>query len=162
VTVCEELRLSLVIRNESPDESFTFENCLHTYFEVSDIAAVSIVGLRGREYLDKTANFARKTEMADAIRISSETDRIYLDTTDPVEILDARHGRKIRIRKSGSASTIVWNPWEARARQIPDFGNEEFSRMVCVESGNVGPNEITLPPGATSSLEVSIASEILS
>src|SRR5690242_18724776 len=53
VTVNESLTLQLLVRNNSKDEIFTFENCLHTYFEVGDINAVSIEGLKGADYLDK-------------------------------------------------------------------------------------------------------------
>jgi D-hexose-6-phosphate mutarotase len=35
---------------------------------------------------------------------------------------------------------------------MPDFGNDEFEHMVCVESGNVAANLIKLPPGETSKL----------
>src|SRR6266567_2305009 len=158
VTVDQALTLQLVVTNSSRDEPFTFENCLHTYFEVGDIRAVSISGLKGSSYLDKVANFSRKTEMEEAIRISSEVDRIYLDTTGPVEIRDTRLGRRVRVEKSGSASTVVWNPWAVKAQQMPDFGNEEYERMVCVESGNVASNQIRLPPGESSRLTVKLTS----
>ena|SRR2546426_719641 len=138
---------------------FTFENCLHTYFEVSDIGSVSITGLKGMDYLDKVANFARKTETNDAIRVSSEVDRIYMDTPGPVEIHDSRLGRKIRIEKHGSVSTVVWNPWIAKSQQMPDFGNDEYLRMVCVESGNVAANAVKLEPGKSSTLTVKISSD---
>jgi len=158
VTVNAALRLQLVVTNRSPDREFLFENCLHTYFEVGDSAAVSITGLKGVSYLDKTAGFAQKTETADAISIASEVDRVYLDTTGPVEILDPRLHRKIRVEKEGSRSTVVWNPWIDKAQQMSDFGNEEYQQMVCVESGNVGANAVKLAPGATSTLTVKISS----
>jgi len=158
VTVDQALTLRLAVTNTSPDESFTFENCLHSYFEVSDITAVSITGLKGATFLDKVANFAQKTETSDAIRISSEVDRTYLNTTEPVEITDPRLGRKIRIEKQASLSTVVWNPWVSKAQQMPDFGNDEFNRMVCVESGNVASNQVTLPPGESSTLIVKLSS----
>jgi D-hexose-6-phosphate mutarotase len=69
-----------------------------------------------------------------------------------VEIHDPRLGRKIRIEKQGSNSTVVWNPWIAKSQQMPDFGNDEYQRMVCVETGNVSSDEITLAPGRTSTL----------
>src|SRR5437867_2930451 len=53
LTVNESLTLQLIITNQSANDAFTFENCLHTYFEVGDISAVSISGLRGLNYLDK-------------------------------------------------------------------------------------------------------------
>jgi D-hexose-6-phosphate mutarotase len=161
VTLNEALTLQLLITNQSPNEVFTFENCLHTYFEVGDIHTVSITGLKGLGYLDKVANFAQQTETNDALRISSEVDRIYLNTTGAVEIADPQLGRRIRVEKQGSTSTVVWNPWTAKAQQMPDFGNEEYERMVCVESGNVASNQIKLPPGQTSTLSVKLSSEPL-
>jgi D-hexose-6-phosphate mutarotase len=102
-----------------------------------------------------------KTETSDGLRIASEVDRIYQNTTGTVEILDPRLGRKILVEKQGSTSTVVWNPWIAKARQMPDFGDEEYERMICVESGNVASNSISLPPGGSSTLTVKLSSETL-
>jgi len=161
VTVNQALTLELTLANESKDAEFTFENCLHTYFEVADVTAIAIHGLKGVNYLDKVASFLEKTETSDAIRIASEVDRIYENTTGTVEIHDPRIGRRIFVEKQGSASTVVWNPWIAKARQMPDFGDEEYEHMVCVESGNVASNSITLPPGRSATLTVRIRSETL-
>jgi len=37
----------------------------------------------------------------------------------------------------------------------------KYQRMVCVESGNVGSNQIKLPPGESSTLTVKLTSEPL-
>jgi len=161
ITVSEALTLQLIVTNKSAEDPLTFENCFHTYFDVGDVTSISIVGLKGVSYLDKVANFAQRTEANDALRISSEVDRIYFDTTGPVEIHDPRLGRKIRIEKQGSNSTVVWNPWIARSQQMPDFGNDEYQRMVCIESGNVSSNEITLQPGRTSTLTAKFSTSTL-
>ena len=161
VTVSEELMLQLIVTNQAKDEPLVFENCFHTYFEVGDVTAVSVHGLQAVSYLDKVANFARRTDTEEAIRFASEVDRIYLDTAGPVEILDPRLGRRIRIQKQGSNSTVVWNPWIAKSQQMPDFGNDEYQRMVCVECGNVATNEITLAPGRSSTLTVRLSTERL-
>src|SRR5205085_5522868 len=47
VTVAQELKLQLAVANKSDKEIFTFENCLHTYFEVSNVSEISITGLEG-------------------------------------------------------------------------------------------------------------------
>jgi len=159
VTVSECLTLELKVTNQSPDEPFPFESCLHTYLEVADVTAISITGLKGTKYLDKVANFAKKTDASANLRINSEVDRIYLDTTGPVELMDPRSRRRIRVEKRGSNSTVIWNPWIGKAQQMPDFGNDEYQRMVCIESGNVAANQITLAPGETSTLSVTISSE---
>jgi D-hexose-6-phosphate mutarotase len=157
VTVNESLTMELQITNQSA-EPLIFEECLHAYFSVGDINDVAITGLKGATYLDKTDNNTRKIESSDAIKIVSETDRVYLDTTGAVEILDANLRRRIRVEKSNSASTVVWNPWSAKAKAMADFGDEEFLQMVCVEAGNVGQNQITLAPGKTSALKVELSS----
>ncbi|HXT11436.1 MAG TPA: D-hexose-6-phosphate mutarotase [Candidatus Angelobacter sp.] len=158
VTINDSLTLELIVTNKSADAKLEFEACLHTYFAVEDIASTSVAGLKGVSYLDKVANFARKTETDDAIRINSEVDRVYLDTPGTVEIRDAQLHRTIRVEKQNSASTVVWNPWIAKAQQMPDFGNEEYQNMVCVESGNVNANRIVLLPGETSALKVKLSS----
>ncbi len=157
ITIGKTLTAELTVANLSTDQEFTFENCLHSYFAVGDISAISITGLKGVDYLDQTQNFARKTERAEHIKIAQETDRIYLDTTAPVEIHDSKLRRRIRIEKSGSLSTVVWNPWVDKAEQMPDFGGDEFKKMICVESGNVAENRVTLPAGKTAALKVEIS-----
>ena len=161
ITVGETLGLELSITNHSTEQDFTFENCLHTYFWVGDINAVSISGLKGCTYLDKCENYARKRENADHIKITQETDRIYLDAPAAVEIHDSKLKRRIRVETSGAHSTVVWNPWVARAQQMPDFGNDEYSNMVCVESGNVADNRLTLPAGKSASLKVTLSTGAL-
>jgi D-hexose-6-phosphate mutarotase len=158
VTVKDTLSLQLIITNRATDEVLTFENCLHTYFEVGDCTAVSIGGLEGVSYLDRVDHFAKKTQSGEAIRISTEVDRTFIDASGPVEILDPVLGRRILVEKQGSASTVVWNPWVAKSQQMPDFGNEEYRHMVCVGSGNVAANEIKLPLGQTQTLTVKLSS----
>jgi D-hexose-6-phosphate mutarotase len=158
VTVSDSLQLCLEVTNHSADQVLTLENCLHTYFEVSDVTAISITGLKGCEYLDQVEQFKRKTETQDAIRIGSEVDRIYLNTSAPVEIVDPRLGRRIRIETEGSTSTVVWNPWVAKAQQMADFGNEEYEKMVCVESGNVAENCLSVAPRQKAVLNVKLTS----
>ena len=161
VTVTHVLRLELVITNTSPDQEFSFESCLHTYVHVADVRNVRIKGLHGVTYLDKVDQFAPKVEQQGEIRITGETDRVYQDTESSVEVVDPGFGRRIFVEKSGSRSTVLWNPWVAKAHQMPDFGGEEYLQMVCVESGNIGNNRVVLPPGQSSVLAVTLRSEPL-
>lgn len=158
VAISDHLSAELIVSNRS-DRAFTFENCLHTYFAVGDVGEVSVAGLQGVEYLNQPTNFSRHTDREEAIRIAEEVDRAYLNTPHPVEIRDAWLRRVIRVEKEGSLSTVVWNPWTAKAKTMPDFGDEEYKTMLCVESGNVADNALTLSPGASASLKVRLASE---
>jgi D-hexose-6-phosphate mutarotase len=159
VTVGETLTMELVAANESCAETLEFEDCLHTYFQVGDIGAVSITGLQGAAFLDNAAggNGERKIQNETALRIDRETNRIYLDTTSAVEICDEKLKRIIRVEKSGSNSTVVWNPWTTQ--KLPDdFDPADHKQMVCLESGNVKQNKILLAPGKSSVLKVVISS----
>ncbi|HXI72810.1 MAG TPA: D-hexose-6-phosphate mutarotase [Verrucomicrobiae bacterium] len=160
VTVADTLTMELVAANDSCDETLEIENCLHTYFHVGEIGAVSISGLQGASYVDNAGDGggALKTDSEALLHIARETNRLYQDTTTPVEIRDESLKRTIRVEKSGSDSTVVWNPWTTQ--KLPDdFDPAEHQRMVCVESGNVKHNKISLAPGKTSALKVVLRSE---
>lgn len=157
VTVGKTLTAELIVTNYS-DREFSFESCLHTYFTVGDIRQTNIVGLQGVEYLDSLEGRVRKQEMSDAIRFTGEVDRIYINSPHPVEIHDAALRRIIRVEKENSASTVVWNPWIAKAKAMTDFGDNEYQRMVCVESGNVAGNAVRLAIGQEARLKVNLSS----
>ena len=162
VTVAESLTMELATANESCDETVEFENCLHTYFQIGDIGAVSLSGLQGAHYLDNAAggNGDLKTQNESILHVAKETNRLYLDTTSAVEIRDENLKRLIRVEKSGSNSTVVWNPWTTQ--KLPDdFDPAEHAQMICAESGNVKKNKISLAPGNSTSLKVVLHSEPL-
>ncbi len=158
VTVSDTLTMELRATNNAA-QNFTVEDCLHTYFAISDISNVSLTGLKGHAYIDKVANFARKTETGDTLRIDSEVDRVFPNSTGTIEIHDTQWRRKIRVEKTGSTSTVVWNPWIATSKALTDLGEGAYHSMVCVESGNVGENKLTLAPGKTASLKVVLTSQ---
>jgi D-hexose-6-phosphate mutarotase len=158
VTVGDALEVKLTVTNSAASGDFKFEACLHSYFTVGEIAATSLKGLKGTKYIDKVDGGAEKTESNDEIKIASETDRVYMDTTAAVEIRDSKLRRKILVEKSGSASTVVWNPWIAKSKAMADFGDEEYHTMVCVESGNVGKNIVTLAPEGSRIIATKISS----
>lgn len=157
VTVGTALGAELVVTNKS-HRTVTFENCLHTYFTVGDINAVSVTGLKGVEYLDSLDGRQRKLESDEVIRFAGEVDRIYLNTSQTVKIRDESLRRVIQVEKEHSLATVVWNPWIAKAKAMSDYGDDEYQRMVCVESGNVAVNEVTLAPGAAARLKVKLSS----
>jgi glucose-6-phosphate 1-epimerase len=158
VTISDKLTMELMVANDSADGVIEIENCLHTYFHVGDITRVSITGLRGAPFDDFASGSGgmRKVETDSMLRITKEINRVYPDTPGPVEIHDAKFRRIIRIKKSGSADTVVWNPWTTQL--MSDFDPAEHSRMVCVEPGNVKQNKISLAPGKTSILRVELSS----
>lgn len=161
VTVGETLICELTVKNGAEAQALEFENCLHTYLGVGDIAQVGLAGLQGGEFLDKVNNFATRTQTEVTLAVAAETDRIYLDSPGPVEVVDRSLRRKVRVEKTGGMSTVVWNPWITKSQQLPDFGDEEYRRMICVESANIGRNQVSLPPGQSAALKLKLISNAL-
>lgn len=145
ISISDKLTVSLTTQNRD-DRPFTVTEALHTYFDVGSIAAVNIVGLENVTYADALDRFRKKTS-THPIGITQETDRVYLDTEDTVILQDERYGRTIIIGKSGSRSTVVWNPWIDKAAAMPDFDAEGYTSMVCIETANALENSIALAPG---------------
>jgi glucose-6-phosphate 1-epimerase len=156
VTVGASLSLELAIRNTGT-APFLLGEALHTYFAVSDVRKISLSGLAGAVFIDKMDGNARKTQSADPLTITAQTDRVYFSTEDAVVIEDPGFNRRIVVRKSGSGATVVWNPWVEKAAAMADFGDQEWPGMVCVEAANAADSTVVVPPDFTHHLSQVIA-----
>ncbi len=156
VTVSDALRVGLTATNTG-SEPFDCSGALHSYFNISAPANTRIKGLAEVAYLDKVDRMRRKLQDGD-VSIDGETDRIYLDTTGACVIEDIGWQRRIDIAKTGSRTTVVWNPWVDKAAAMKDFGDDEYQTMVCVETANAHPDVVRLAPGESHTLEAVIRS----
>lgn len=152
LTIGINLTMALITRNTGT-AAFTLTDALHSYFYVGDIAHTTVQGLDGCDYLDKVQNFA-SAKQSGAVEFNGETDRIYVNTTADCVIEDRALQRHIRVSKTGSSSTVVWNP--GRDKVFADMAAGEYQQMVCVETCNAGPDQITLAPGQTHALSACI------
>ncbi|MDO5673252.1 MAG: D-hexose-6-phosphate mutarotase [Actinomycetaceae bacterium] len=150
-----KLEMALTVANRDT-QPFTFEEALHTYISVGDIRQIQIAGLEGATYLDKAANAPAPTGTQQGpITFAGETDRVY-SSEAPVTLLDPVLKRTLRVTKSGSANTVVWNPWIDKAAAMKDYGDDEWTTMVCIEAANAFDNSITLRPGDTHTLKYTL------
>ncbi|HQT26572.1 MAG TPA: D-hexose-6-phosphate mutarotase, partial [Burkholderiales bacterium] len=143
IRVGKRLELELVTRNRGRDP-FVLGCALHTYFSVSDVRKVKVLGLEGTRYVDKVHGAVNVQE--GALTFASEVDRIYLDTTASCVIQDPGMNRSIRVEKAGSRSTVVWNPWIEKSERLGDMGKEGYLGMLCVETCNADEDVVTVPP----------------
>ncbi|KAJ4957711.1 hypothetical protein NE237_024822 [Protea cynaroides] len=142
-----DLMLTSRIRNTSTDgKPFTFTFAYHTYLSVSDISEVRVEGLETIDYLDNLRERERSTEQGDAITFEGEVDKVYVSTPTKIAILDHEKKRTFVLRKDGLPDAVVWNPWDRKAKAIPDLGDEDYKHMLCVEAAAV-EKPITLKPG---------------
>jgi glucose-6-phosphate 1-epimerase len=151
------LDLALTVANTGAS-AMRFEEALHTYLAVGDVTRVTVSGLDGADYYDKTDGMKRKRQTG-GITVASETDRLYVDTTTAVYLDDPTLGRRIVVSKTGSCSTVVWNPWIAKSAAMPDFGDDEWTGMTCVETVNAADNAVTLGPGEQHTTTATISLE---
>lgn len=123
-------------------EPIPLTQALHTYFNVGDISQVTITGLETSSYLDNLQGLKRIDASGKDIEFTGEVDRIYDDVEGAIKIHDASFNRTITIETKGSRSAIVWNPWVEKSIAMVDFGDEEYRRMVCVETANAGDDAV--------------------
>ena len=145
VILADTLRVAVCVHNRDT-AAFSFQFALHTYFAVTDIARVRLQGLRGTRLRDHLRGGAEGLEARDEIIFDRETDQVHLATPGPLTLRDEAAGRAIVITQTDMADAVVWNPWIDKARALPDFGDDEYRRMVCVETGRVA-NPVQLDPG---------------
>jgi glucose-6-phosphate 1-epimerase len=155
VTFAQTLSLRLAVQNRTT-HPIVFEEALHSYFAISDIAPIAISGLAGTTYVDKTDLARRKLQTADLVTITTETDRVYLDTPGQCVVEDRGWHRRIVIEKDGAASSVVWNPWAEKAAAMADLGEPAWRGMVCVEAGNIADNEVRLAADAEHRMSTAI------
>jgi glucose-6-phosphate 1-epimerase len=147
-----ELSFEVVNRGSGP---LGFEAALHTYFAVSDSEAITVEGLGGHTYVDKVSGAERCLQGAEPLRISGEVDRVY-QTGGPVTLADPAGARSLRLETRGAASTVVWNPGSKKAAALTDLSPDSFRRFVCLETGNIGDQRITVPAGGSHAMSVRV------
>ena len=142
VTIGSTLDIELTTHNRGMQE-IEFTEGLHTYFQVSDISNVEILGLEGADYIDLVNQHESRTQCG-AISFDGEVGKIFLENYATCIIRDEGLKRRISIEKSGSKSTAVWNPGFQIASKMDDLGSLGWRNMVCVESANTLTDKITL------------------
>ncbi|MNZ69037.1 putative glucose-6-phosphate 1-epimerase [compost metagenome] len=159
IVMGEQLAITLTSYNLD-NVPVTISQALHSYFAASDVREVQVEGVDGLGYIETLADWEQRVQQGN-LGFAGETDRIYLQAPEQLSIVDPNWNRRIRLSSSGSRSAVIWNPWIARAAELPDMADDGWQRMLCIETANVWDDVVTLAPGATHSLSVSIASENL-
>jgi glucose-6-phosphate 1-epimerase len=154
-TFDRELSLELEVSNTG-SAPLRFEEALHAYHRIGNIDETRLRGLDGVEYIDKTDSNLKKTQRGE-IAITSETDRVYLNTPAPIHVSDPVSQRAIEVVKENSRTTVVWNPWAEKAHALGDLADDEWKQMVCVENSNVGSFGVDLASGQQHTMKAFIS-----
>merc|ERR1712007_72204 len=155
----ESLTLRLRVTNVG-EAAFSFNALLHTYFKIPDVANVTVRGLRGLSYVDKTAGNATKTQDDEVLSVPAFTDSVFKGATcGPALVTVGQKNGFVLCSLSnvadmcrGSAQcpdvpkpcdVVVWNPYDGASPG--DLPVPSFKEFVCVEPGLVSSMH-DLPP----------------
>lgn len=125
---------------------FEFQTLQHTYLKVDnalDPNTCNVKGLEGYECEDKITGETYKVG-SDLIIIDCNVDRVYTDTNkkDLDVVVQTGAETSVEVQATGtvdgipvSISGVVWNPFQEKAKEMSDFGDEQYTEMICVEPG---------------------------
>jgi len=157
VTVGRSLSVAAETLNRG-QRDLVISEALHTYFRVSDVRKVRVTGLAGAAYWSK-ATGGRAVQGPEPLTFTAQTDSVYRHSAGEVVLHDPQMLRAINVAKRGSKSTVVWNPWIEKAAAMPDFGDDEWPEMLCIEAANALDDAVAVPPGKTHVIETIISVE---
>lgn len=116
---------------------------ISSHFLHQDITSLQLLNFDDSPYTDKVDSMAQKTQSG-PLALTSETDRVYTPAGGPkvpVQVVHSRDSSKkpiYSIVRDNLDDVVVWNPWEAKAKSMPDFAPDDgWRNMVCVEAGAV-------------------------
>ena len=141
--------IALTTRNVG-SESVNISAALHSYLAVSDIRTIQLQGLGSARCHDKLSGDS-VTLPAGPWQFSAATDAVVAHA-GPCSLADAQWQRSIAIASSGSASTVVWTPWQQGAANMRDLPDDGWQHFLCVEATNAGSDSRELAPGASHTL----------
>ncbi|HSG50592.1 MAG TPA: D-hexose-6-phosphate mutarotase, partial [Rheinheimera sp.] len=128
VTLSAQLAIKLYC-----DNALLQQAALHSYFAINDISRTKVHPLPP-VYQDKLLNAlvdAQQTETG----FSAETDRIYADTADKLNISTPK--ASITLKQDGHDATVVWNPWIEKSQKTADLTDDSYQSFVCVETAKL-------------------------
>ena len=147
------LTLSLTTHNLN-DEDIKITEALHTYFSVDNPQGLVVAGLEGSVHLDKLVDNVPPEIQRETVKVDPAKDSVYLDHVGKATIEDRGNNRRIVINKRNSQSSVVWNPGPEIVKGFADINNDAWSKFVCVESGNVLEDAITVHAQSEHTLSV--------
>lgn len=161
ITMGRRLKIDLSTTNKA-DHPFVIGEAFHTYLNISDLENIKITGMEDTVCADKLLGYQRNVEHNALTFDGTEFDRVFLNHNADCSVYDEGYNRIIHIAKSGSDTTVVWNPGAEKAASMSDMAdNEEWRKMICVETTNALDNMVVINPQKTHTLSTEYLIETL-
>ncbi|MEM6912107.1 MAG: D-hexose-6-phosphate mutarotase [Verrucomicrobiota bacterium] len=158
VVIGTELEMALTYVNLER-ESVRMGGALHSYFAVSGIDQVSVVGLEQKEFIDAAEGFVRKPAEGRSLDFDQWINRVYLAAPRRTRLVDRGWDRTIKIESEGSATTVVWNAWKQQAADFKDMPDDGYLHYACIETANADEDMRVLHGGESHELLAKISLE---
>jgi glucose-6-phosphate 1-epimerase len=153
--VGRELHVALHVTNLGT-AALEYEEGLHAYFAVADVHPARLEGLAGSTYIDKRDDSRRKVLRDEPFAFTRDVDHTHLHTDTALRLHDPAGHRVVDIVKTGSLSTVIWNPWTVLSPGFPDLPADGWERFICVETVNAEDNRLRLEAGETHTLGMTV------
>jgi len=137
--------------------SFQYSDALHTYFNISDIAAIELDGFDNSPYYEAFGDqLFQQTDTS--LHPDIENNRRYIQHSGEAIITDPGYNRKIRVGKTGSKVTVVWNPGPITSKNFTDMSAGGYKNFICIEPANAyaGIDMVDVAPGEDFSISTTI------
>jgi glucose-6-phosphate 1-epimerase len=141
------------------NEDFSISDALHSYFSISDIAQIGILGLKDSEYYAGFSMDATIRQKEDILKIAKEENRRYINHIGDCNLTDPTWNRSIQIAKKGSKVTVVWNPGAETVKTMSDIPLSGYRDFVCIEAVNAFADTIKLKPGESHCISAVLGTE---
>ena len=154
--VSDTLQVTLRVTNTGTT-SFQYSDALHTYFNISDIAAVKLDGFDNSPYYEAFGDQLFQ-QANTSLHSDIENNRRYIQHSGEAIITDPGYNRKIRIGKTGSKVTVVWNPGPITSKNFNDMRPDGYKNFICIEPANAyaGIDMVNLASGEDFSISTTI------
>jgi glucose-6-phosphate 1-epimerase len=153
ISIGDTLTLELKTTNKDT-KPLTLTQALHTYFDISDIANVSIIGLQNKPYFD-ALDYKTKFQNG-TITFNQEFDCVYQEVDKDILLQDKN--RSVQITAQGSFSAVVWNPWIEKSTRMSGMKSNAYKEFVCIETANAYDDFKVLKPEESHTLKVTFTS----
>lgn len=140
----DAVTVSLEAHNRD-SHAWSFSCALHTYLRLDDVRQAGLEGLQGVRYQDATDGNREKRQEEALLKIAAELDRVYMSPPSVLQLHEPGLP-SLAISQQGFADTVVWNPGPELARKLPDFPDQDWVHMLCVEAAHAA-SPLTLQPG---------------
>ncbi|MEG2031868.1 MAG: D-hexose-6-phosphate mutarotase [Janthinobacterium sp.] len=131
----QSLELQLSVHNTG-EQAFPFSAALHSYFAIDQLSEARVGGLQRVRYSDETPQDALQAE--EWLQFADKLDRIYYQLPGALTLQSGGH--TLRLEQQGFTDAVVWNPGAQDAAALPDLGDDEYQRFICIEPALIQPD----------------------